>query len=128
MTQQATSQNQPDSPELRAQIKDNLVKSEIVSQEAVKVGLDKNPEITQQLDMIKQQLLVRAYVSDYVKKNPIKDETHKAEYEKVRAAQGDKEVKVQHILVEDEKEAKDLLIMLNIQCLHVRHLISITLV
>ena len=109
MAQQATSQGQPESPEMRAQIKDNLIKSEIVAQEAMKIGLDKNPEVTQQLDMIKQQLLVRAYVSDYVKKNAIKDETLKAEYEKVRSAQGDKEVKVQHILVEDEKDAKDLL-------------------
>ena len=94
---------------MRAQIKDNLIKGEIVAQEAMKIGLDKNPEVVQQLDMIKQQLLVRAYVSDYVKKNAVKDETLKAEYDKVRATQGDKEVKVQHILVEDEKDAKDLI-------------------
>ena len=109
MAQQATSQGQPETPEMRAQIKDNLIKSEIVAQEAMKIGLDKNPEVVQQLDMIKQQLLVRAYVSDYVKKNAVKDETLKAEYDKVRATQGDKEVKVQHILVEDEKDAKDLI-------------------
>ena len=109
MAQQATSQGQPETPEMRAQIKDNLIKGEIVAQEAMKIGLDKNPEVVQQLDMIKQQLLVRAYVSDYVKKNAVKDETLKAEYDKVRATQGDKEVKVQHILVEDEKDAKDLI-------------------
>ena len=109
MAQQATSQGQPETPEMRAQIKDNLIKGEIVAQEAMKIGLDKNPEVVQQMDMIKQQLLVRAYVSDYVKKNAVKDETLKAEYDKVRATQGDKEVKVQHILVEDEKDAKDLI-------------------
>ena len=48
-------------------------------------------------------------MSDYAKKNAPKDEALKAEYEKVRATQGDKEVKVQHILVEDEKDAKDLI-------------------
>ncbi len=109
LTQQATGQGQPDSPQLQAQIKDNLVKGEIVAQEAIKIGLDKNPEITEQLDLVKHQLLVRAYVTDFMKKNPIKDDVLKAEYNKVKSAEGDKEYKAQHILVEDEKEAKDLI-------------------
>jgi peptidyl-prolyl cis-trans isomerase C len=109
LTQQATGQGQPDSPQLQAQIKDNLVKGEIVAQEAIKAGLDKTPEITDQLDLVKHQLLVRAYVADYMKKNPIKDEALKAEYNKAKSAEGDKEYKAQHILVEDEKDAKDLI-------------------
>jgi peptidyl-prolyl cis-trans isomerase C len=109
LTQQATGQGQPDSPQLQAQIKDNLVKGEIVAQEAIKAGLDKSPEIMDQLDLVKHQLLVRAYVADFMKKNPIKDEALKAEYNKAKSAEGDKEYKAQHILVEDEKEAKDLI-------------------
>ena len=109
LTQQATGQGQPDSPQLQTQIKDNLVKGEIVAQEAIKAGLDKNPEIIEQLDLVKHQLLVRAYVSDFMKKNPIKDEALKAEYNKAKSAEGDKEYKAQHILVEDEMEAKDLI-------------------
>ncbi len=109
LTQQATGQGQPDGAQLQAQIKDNLVKGEIVAQEAIKAGLDKSPEITEQLDLVKHQLLVRAYVSDFMKKNPIKDDVLKAEYNKAKSAEGDKEYKAQHILVEDEKEAKDLI-------------------
>ncbi len=109
LTQQAAGQGQPDSPQLQAQIKDNLVKGEIVAQEAIKAGLDKSPEIMEQLDLVKHQLLVRAYVADYMKKNPIKDEALKAEYNKAKSAEGDKEYKAQHILVEGEKEAKDLI-------------------
>ena len=109
MTQQAAGQGQADNPQVQSQIKDNLIKGEIVAQEAVKAGLDKSPEIMDQLDFVKQQLLVRAYVSDYMKKNPIKDEALKAEYNKAKSAEGDKEYKAQHILVEDEKEAKDLI-------------------
>ena len=109
LTQQAVGQGQPDSAQLQAQIKDNLVKGEIVAQEAIKIGLDKNPEITEQLDLVKHQLLVRAYVADFMKKNPIKDEALKAEYNKVKSAEGDKEYKAQHILVEAEKEAKYLI-------------------
>ncbi len=109
MTQQAAGQGQADNPQVQSQIKDNLIKGEIVAQEAVKAGLDKSPEIMDQLDFVKQQLLVRAYVADYMKKNPIKDEALKAEYNKAKSAEGDKEYKAQHILVDDEKEAKDLI-------------------
>ena len=109
MSQQAAGQGQTDNPQVQAQIKDNLIKGEIVAQEAVKAGLDKTPEIQEQLDFVKQQLLVRTYITDYMKKNPIKDEALKAEYEKAKSAEGDKEYKAQHILVESEKDAKDLI-------------------
>lgn len=109
MLQQAAGQGQGDNPQVQAQIKDNLIKGEIVAQEAVKAGYDKNPEVLEQLDFIKQQLLVRTYVTDYMKKNPIKDEALKAEYEKAKSGEGSKEYKAQHILVESEKDAKDLI-------------------
>ena len=109
MTQQAAGQGQADNSQVQAQIKDNLIKGEIVAQEAMKAGMDKSPEVMDQLDFVKQQLLVRAYVADYMKKNPIKDEALKAEYNKAKSLEGDKEYKAQHILVEDEKDAKDLI-------------------
>ena len=109
MTQQAAGQGQADNPQVQAQIKDNLIKGEVVAQEAVKAGMDKSPEVMDQLDFVKQQLLVRAYVADYMKKNPIKDEALKTEYNKAKSAEGDKEYKAQHILVEDEKDAKNLI-------------------
>ena len=109
MTQQAAGQGQADNSQVQAQIKDNLIKGEIVAQEAMKAGMDKSPEVMDQLDFVKQQLLVRAYVADYMKKNPIKDEALKAEYNKAKSLEGDKEYKAQHILVEDEKDAKNLI-------------------
>lgn len=109
MTQQAAGQGQADNPQVQAQIKDNLIKGEVVAQEAMKAGMDKSPEVMDQLDFVKQQLLVRAYVADYMKKNPIKDEALKTEYNKAKSAEGDKEYKAQHILVEDEKDAKNLI-------------------
>jgi peptidyl-prolyl cis-trans isomerase C len=106
LAKQAQQQGQGAAPDLQNNIKDNLIKSEVVAQEAVKAGFDKNPEVASQLDLIKQQLLVRAYIQNFIKNNPVKDETLKAEYD---AKKGDKEYKVQHILVETEKEAKDLI-------------------
>jgi peptidyl-prolyl cis-trans isomerase C len=112
MLQQASGQGQGDNPQVQAQIKDNLIKGEIVAQEAIKAGYDKNPEVLEQLDFIKQQLLVRTYITDYMKKNPIKDEALKAEYEKAKSGEGSKEYKAQHILVESEKDAKDLIVQI----------------
>jgi len=44
-----------------------------------------------------------------VKKNPVKDAEVQAEYDKYKAAVGDKEYHARHILVGTEQEAKDLI-------------------
>ena len=54
-------------------------------------------------------MLVRAYVADWIKKNPIPESELKAEYDKIKAQIGDKEYKVKHILVEKEDEAKEVI-------------------
>jgi peptidyl-prolyl cis-trans isomerase C len=48
-------------------------------------------------------------LADYVKKNPVKDAEIKAEYDKAKAANGDKEYHARHILVATEKEATDII-------------------
>ena len=90
---------QKDSPELRAKIKDELVKNEVVYQEAIKKGLDKSPEAMAQLDMLKQRIVIGAYINQYVKANPITDADLKKEYDKIKANFGGKEYKARHILV-----------------------------
>lgn len=101
---------QKDSPEFRQQVKDVLITREVLAQEAIKKGLDKSPEVQTQLDMAKQEFLIRAYFDDFIKTNTPTEEQTKAEYEKVKAAQtatGNKtEYKARHILVKTEKEAK----------------------
>ena len=47
----ATSQGQPDTPELRKAIRDDLISLEVLSQEAKKKGLDKDPEVIQQTEL-----------------------------------------------------------------------------
>ena len=100
---------QKDSPELRKAIKDSLITGVIVEQEAAKKGLDKNPEIQAELEMARQSVLFRAYVQDYMKTNPVADAEIKAEYDKFKSSQADKEFNVRHILVKDEKTAKDII-------------------
>jgi len=106
------SQNQPDSPELRAAIRDELNTRELLVREAKKKGLEKNPDIKNQMDLTAQTVLVRAYVADWIKANPIPDATLRKEYDAIKSQMGDKEYKVRHILVEKEDEAKDIIVEL----------------
>ena len=106
-------QGQKDTPELRQNIKDVLITREVLAQEAAKKGLEKSPEVQTQLDMAKQEFLIRAYFEDFIKANPITEEQARAEYEKVKAQQTEggakMEYKARHILVKTEKEAKAVL-------------------
>jgi peptidyl-prolyl cis-trans isomerase C len=109
MVKERTAQGQPDSPELRKAIIDNLTMQTLVAGEAVKKGLDKTPETTRQIEAVKTSILANAFVQDYLKNNPVTDEALKAEYDKIIASQGGKEYKARHILVAKEDEAKDII-------------------
>lgn len=96
----------PDSPELRNAIREELIRRELLLQEARKSGLDKKPDIAAQAEAAKQAILIRSYVQDYVNKHPIKDEQLQSDYDKIKAQVGSTEYKARHILVEKEEEAK----------------------
>lgn len=102
-------QGHPDNDELRARIKDYLVRQEVLAQEAAKRGLDKSAETASQLDLARQEVLANAFVQDFVRKNTISDEALHKEYERVKADVGDKEFHAHHILVKTEDEAKDII-------------------
>jgi peptidyl-prolyl cis-trans isomerase C len=110
MAKQAVARGQAAGPELATGVKDALIRGELLSQEAMKSGLDKNPEVQAQLDMARQQILVQAYVQNWMKANPIKEEAIKAEYDQkakeLKQQAGDTEYKARHVLVKEEGEAK----------------------
>lgn len=101
-------QGAPDSPEMRAMVREELVRREILTQESRKKGFDKKAEVIGQIELARQALLIRAYLQDYVKSHPITDEMVKKEYDAITKAMGDKEYKTRHILVEKEQDAKDI--------------------
>jgi peptidyl-prolyl cis-trans isomerase C len=102
-------QGQADTPELRNRVREVLIRNELLSQEAIKKGLDKNPDFVTQVELNRQEALVNAYIQDYVKNNPVSDDAIKAEYDRARGQAGDKEYKARHILVKDEAEAKQII-------------------
>jgi peptidyl-prolyl cis-trans isomerase C len=80
-----------------------------MAQAAAKAGLDKSAEVVSQLDNLRQQLLVRAYIQEHFRKNPVGDGEVKAEYDRIRKELGDKEFKARHILVKGEDDAKGII-------------------
>lgn len=105
-------QGQADTPELRKNIRENLIKRELITQAAKKLNLDKSPEVQQEMDFAKQSVLINAFLMDYMKKNPISEEVLKQEYEARKAKLGDKEYNARHILVGTEAEAKAIIAQL----------------
>src|SRR3989338_239122 len=108
----AAAQGQADSPELRKAIRDDMINLEVMAQEAVKAGLDKNADVVQQVELAKQSVLVGAFVQDYAKNHPISEDQLKQKYEKLKPKLGKKKYNPRHILVETEAEAKDIIAQL----------------
>jgi peptidyl-prolyl cis-trans isomerase C len=110
-------QGQKDDQALRNNVKDALIMREVIAQEAIKKGLDKDAQFQTQMEMAKQEFLIRAYFDDFLKNNPVSDEEMKAQYDKVKAEQSGggerKEYKARHILIKDEKKAKAALAEIN---------------
>jgi len=109
IVEQGARSGRPDSPEARKAIIDQLALQTAVADEAVKKGLDKSPAVAEQIDAVRQSILANAYVQDFIKSNPVSDESLKAEYERIKGTITGTEYKARHILVEKEAEARDII-------------------
>ncbi len=112
LSQQVVQSGRPVTPELEGQIKEEVIAREIFMQEAQKRGLDASDSFKVQMELARQTLLIRELFAEYQKANPVSDADLKAEYDKFAAANGGKEYKVHHILVEKESEAKAIIAQL----------------
>ena len=103
---QLVKQGQQDSPELQNAVKEDLIRREILMQEAEKKGLAADPDVQAQLDRARQQVLIGALAQDYFKSNPPTDAEIRQQYDLLAKETGGKEYKARHILVEKEADAK----------------------
>jgi peptidyl-prolyl cis-trans isomerase C len=106
LAQQLAKAGRPVTPEMQGQLREEIITREVFIQEAQKRGLDVTEDFRIQMDLARQSLLIRELFNDYQQKNPVTDADAKAEYDKFAAANGGKEYKARHILVEKEAEAK----------------------
>ena len=106
LVRERAQQGQPDNPQLRSAVRDELINREIISQEAVKSGLTKKAELQNELELVRQTVIVQAYLREYIRTHPITDAEMQKEYDRIKAELGDREYKARHILVGTEDEAK----------------------
>ncbi len=106
LAQQVARSGRPVSPDMQNQLKEEVIAREIFMQEAQKVGLDASDDYKNQIELARQTILIRELFADFQKKNPVTDAEIQAEYDKFVAANGGKEYRARHILVEKEADAK----------------------
>jgi len=98
-------QGATDSPDLKNAVREELVRRELLAQEAKKMGLDKKPAIASQAELARQAIYIRAFIQEFVKSHPITDAQLKSDYETIKTQLGGTEYKSRHILVEKEDDA-----------------------
>ena len=109
VVRQQAARGAQDNEQLRAQVREALINNELLIQEANRTGLVKKPEVLQQIDLTRQEVIANAMVSEYLRINPISDAEIQKEYEHAKVQTGDKEYRARHILVKTDDEAKSVI-------------------
>lgn len=104
-----TSRGQERTPQLETQVRHLLTRDALLLQEARKAKISERDDVQRMIDNATKNILMSTVINDWLAKNPVKEEEVKALFEKEQKRWGKTEVSVRHILVEDEKTAKDLL-------------------
>jgi peptidyl-prolyl cis-trans isomerase C len=106
LAQQVAAAGRPVDDQVREQLREEVILREIFMQEAQKRGIGATDDFKTQMELARQTIMIRTLFADYQKKNPITDAAIQAEYDKFVAANGGKEYRARHVLVETEDEAK----------------------
>ena len=109
LAQQVAKSGRPVTPEMQGQLRDEVIAREVFMQEAEKLGLSGSDDFKTQMELARQTILIRSLFTDYQQKNKVTDADLKAEYDKFATANGGKEYKARHILVEKEADAKGII-------------------
>ena len=94
-------------PQLQAALRETLINQTVMAQEAVKAGLDQQPQVRASLDLARQNALAQAWQQQVLQGVAPADAAIQAEYQRQVQALGTQEVRLRHVLVGDEKRAKE---------------------
>jgi peptidyl-prolyl cis-trans isomerase C len=92
--------------EQRSQALDNLIRAQLVGQQAAKDGVDKNPDTSALLELTRLNVLQQAVSEKYLKDRKATEQELRAEYETQVAALAKLEYHAKHILVATEPFAE----------------------
>ena len=99
-----------DNEQVRAQIREILINNELLNQEANRAGLLKKPELQQQLEMSRAELIANAQVQEHLRAHPVGAADVQKEYERLKTqSASEREYKARHILVANEADANAVL-------------------
>ncbi|MBA4110208.1 MAG: peptidylprolyl isomerase [Leptothrix sp. (in: Bacteria)] len=112
MTQILKQGQQAKTPDLESKVKEELVLREIFVQEAEKKGIAQTADYKTQMEFARQSILIQGLFADFQAKAKDSEADLRAEYDKIKAQNGDKEYRARHILVEKEEDAKALITQL----------------
>jgi peptidyl-prolyl cis-trans isomerase C len=97
------------SPDQRSQLLDNLIRGEVIAQQAEKEGLDKTGDTASLLALSHLQILEQAGAEGYLKDKKPTDTERQAEYDSQVAAMPKTQYHARHILVKTQEDAQKII-------------------
>lgn len=91
--------------QLKGHVKEQLIRATLILQEAEKAGFQSHKDVRIAQTLASQDVLVRAFVKDYMASHVPTEGEVKAAYEKMKSGMKNHELHLHHILVSSEKEA-----------------------
>lgn len=102
---------QKDDEQSRSQAREELARHDTVLQAARKAGTE-TPLVRAQAQFAAENVVVRAYIQQWLRQNPIGKDAVAKEYEATKARSGSQEVLLRQILLATEDDAKKILAQL----------------
>lgn len=96
-------------PQAQAIIMNELVNTVLMSQDAVKDKLDKNPNVAAAVEVARRKVLAQAAILNHLRSHPIKDEDVKKAYDAKYGKGTVREYKVRNIVAKTEADAQAVL-------------------
>ncbi|MGS0895301.1 peptidylprolyl isomerase [Burkholderia stagnalis] len=100
---------QPDTPQVRQAIKNQLITRVLIQQAAEKANYGSKPEVQTAMQVAKANAETQLYLKDSVKPDPVTDAQVKARYDEIVASLGQQEYKPCLIVVKDAAAAATVL-------------------
>ncbi|MDR6496327.1 parvulin-like peptidyl-prolyl isomerase [Paraburkholderia terricola] len=104
--------NAPDTPALRASVKNQLIARELFRQAAEKQHYESRPQVVAAVEQARTVAMTAAYLRDQVKPAPVTEADVKAKYDAIVATLGEFEYKPSAIAVKDADTAQTVLTQL----------------
>jgi len=96
-------------PEVRMRLIDTWVSNEVIYQDALRNGLDKNPEVVKQIEYMNKQIITQAYIQDILASSRFISDVESRGYFKEHEEEYNTVIEVSHISVSSIEGGKEIL-------------------